>query len=188
MPGSSASTRRPMGSLTRLLRSIVLAFTVGLWAFSLVHLVREGTDAPSAGFSRMLLCCIPAWLLCWRILESGSGPTTPLTTATLLRTRGWKSVGSKTRSSGSAWRSRVAPTTDSKGPSSGPWDIPPALVSWTWCRTKQLLYTPEGALSGDAFAVLHPAVHALLRTGSTTMVYGALIRECRGGCSHRCRD
>jgi alkylation response protein AidB-like acyl-CoA dehydrogenase len=90
-----------MASLTRLLPSIGLVFTAGAWACLLLLPTPEGSDALLAGYYLTLLSGLAIWALCSGTPPSASGPTTLPTTATLLKTRGWQSVGSKTPSSGS---------------------------------------------------------------------------------------
>ena len=95
-----------MANLTRHRRSIVLAFTAGLWGFSLDQLAHADIGLQSAGYSLMLLLFIPVCALCWLTPAFESGPTTRPTTATLLRTRAWRSRDSRTASSGFGSRSR----------------------------------------------------------------------------------
>lgn len=174
-----------MDSLTRHLRSTVLAFTVGAWACFLTSPPREATGELLVGSFLALLLSTLLCVWCWLTERSGSGPTTRLTTGTLLKTKGWKSVGSKTACKPSALPSRASSTTGSRKPSGGLSATDHVPGFWTWCPMRRAWLLPEGELSEVAFAELFPAAHARLRTGATPTALGGSTHVCSGACFHR---
>lgn len=176
-----------MDNLTRHLRSIALGCIVGVLACSLPRLVREGTVELWAAFCLSLLCCTPPFVLSWRMRGFESGPTTRPTTATLLRTKGWRSVGSKTACKPSASPAPESSTTASSRPKRGRSGTPPDLRGWTWCPTKRQWSRPGVVLSEAAFAAQYPAALAHLQTGWEMTECGVRTCGCSGEFSPRSR-
>lgn len=177
---NSAWTRRLTASLTKRVPSIALGCTAGALGYLPIHGVPEATGELWAVYFLVwpwAILGLQAFLL---MRESESGPTTPLTTATLLRTKGWRSVGSRTPSSGCASPAPAARTTGSRPPKSGPWVILRDPPSWTWCPTKRQWSTPAGVVTEAAFAALPRAERVRLLIGSTPMEPGDHIRESNG--------
>ncbi len=174
---NSAWTRKLTDSLTRRAPSIALGCIAGAWAFYLSSIPPADSNALWAGSFLPLLYITLAWWLFWPTPESVSGPTTLPTTVILRRTKGWRSVGSRTRCSGSGSPSLAAVTTDSRTPkwmSSGTRTDP---AGWTWCPIKSGWSTPEGFVSEAAYVVGAPVarralLHSWLRTVPGARIHG----------------